>query len=258
MKYIGKSKILENKMISKEVFQIKIMRAAEMGEIIPGQFFNLKGSNLSYPLLRRPISVSGYGADYVEFTIKIVGEGTQFLSQLNVNDEVDLMGPLGNGFEISTMGKVLLVGGGIGIAPIKGLLQKADFSGEVYSILGYRDEPYLEKDFVNRSKATYIVSENDINCVKGYVTGPLLELLNKHTFDMVYACGPEGMLKAVAMVCNKHNQRAQLLMEEKMACGVGACLVCTCKVKDKDNTFRHVRMCKEGPMFYSDEVIFND
>lgn len=258
MKYIGKSKILENKRLSNEVFQIKIMRDVKMGEISPGQFFNIKGSNHSYPLLRRPISVSGYDRDHVEFTIKIVGEGTQFLSQLKVNDEVDLMGPLGNGFDVSNWKKVLVVGGGIGIAPVKGLLQKTDFFGEVYSILGYRDEPYLEKYFIERSVSTHIVSENDINCAKGYVTEPLLELLNKHAFDMVYACGPEAMLKAVAMACNKRHQRAQLLMEEKMACGIGACLVCTCKVKEKETTFKHVRMCKEGPMFYSDEVIFND
>ena len=171
------------------------------------------------------------------------------------------MGPLGNGFDTGNHKKVLLVGGGIGVAPIKGLgefLEKD--SVNIKTLLGFRDTPYMLEAFRAFSDEVVIVSENDKDYRQGYITLPLEELLanQNENFDMIYACGPLVMLKSVQKICAQFNVPVQLLMEEKMACGIGACLVCTCKTKEGDFGFKHSRMCLDGPMFYGDEVIFDE
>ena len=229
-----------------------------MEAILPGQFFNIVASNTGYPLLRRPISVSGFSADVIEFTVKVLGRGTQALSEYEVGETIVLMGPLGNGFEQKDEKKVLLVGGGIGIAPLKGLIENmASDEKTVDVILGFRDEPYLVEMFSAYASTLTLVSEYDASFRLGYVTQPFIEHIDANDYDMIYACGPEAMLKFLARICNERGLPIQLLMEEKMACGIGACLVCTCKIKQGDFDFKHVRMCKEGPMFYGSEVIFD-
>lgn len=258
MKFNGSVKIIERKQLQQDVFQIKVERPSMIEEILPGQFFNIVASNTGYPLLRRPISVSGLSADVIEFTVKVLGTGTQALSEYEVGESIVIMGPLGNGFEQKSEKRVLLVGGGIGIAPIKGLLEQlAPQAVSVDVILGFRDEPYLVEMFSVHASSLTLVSEHDASFRLGYVTQPFVEHIEANTYDMIYACGPEAMLKTLAGICNSRELPIQLLMEEKMACGIGACLVCTCKVKQGDFGFKHVRMCKEGPMFYGSEVIFD-
>ncbi len=258
MKFNGIVKIIDRKQLQQDVFQIKVVRPNVIEEILPGQFFNIVASNTGYPLLRRPISVSGYSTDVIEFTVKVLGTGTQALSEYEVGETIVLMGPLGNGFEQKGEKRVLLVGGGIGIAPIKGLLEKfASQAVSVDVVLGFRDEPYLVEMFSAHASTLTLVSEYDASFRLGYVTQPFIEYIDANAYDMIYACGPEAMLKTLAGICNHRELPIQLLMEEKMACGIGACLVCTCKVKQGDFGFKHVRMCKEGPMFYGSEVIFD-
>jgi dihydroorotate dehydrogenase electron transfer subunit len=259
MKFNGSVKIIERNQLSHDVFQIKVERPSMIEEILPGQFFNIVASSTGYPLLRRPISVSGYGADFIEFTVKVLGTGTKALSEYVVGESIEVMGPLGNGFKQNVERKVLLVGGGIGIAPLKGLLKS--FSPEAVTldvILGFRDEPFMVEMFSAQASSLTLVSEYDASYRLGYVTQPFIEHIDANTYDMIYACGPEAMLKTVAKICNDRKLPVQLLMEEKMACGIGACLVCTCKVKHGDFGFKHVRMCKEGPMFWGSEVIFDE
>lgn len=263
MKFSGKVKVISKGFLAEDVFQIKVERQQEMGEIKSGQFFNLVASKTGYPLLRRPISVSGHDNDTVEFTIKILGPGTEALSELVEGDDLDIMGPLGNGFDLeplpATKGKVLVVGGGIGVAPIKGLVEKLSADCVMIdAVIGFRDKPYLEEAFRGRCNALTIVSENDASYVLGYVTNPFETYLTSGEYDMIFACGPEIMLKKLAEVAEIKGVRIQLLMEEKMACGIGACLVCTCKTKEGDFGFKHSRMCKDGPMFYGSEVIFDE
>jgi dihydroorotate dehydrogenase electron transfer subunit len=258
MKFNGSVKIIERKQLQHDVFQIIVERPNMIEEILPGQFFNIVASNTGYPLLRRPISISSFSEDVIEFTVKVLGTGTQALSEYEVGDAIVLMGPLGNGFEQKGEKRVLLVGGGIGIAPIKGLLEQLSPQAvSVDVVLGFRDEPYLVEMFSAHASSLTLVSEYDASFRLGYVTQPFIEYIEANTYDMIYACGPEAMLKTLAGICNSHELPIQLLMEEKMACGIGACLVCTCKVKQGDFGFKHVRMCKEGPMFYGSEVIFD-
>ncbi len=258
MKFQGSVKITSREQLVEDVFRIRIEKPENMERVRPGQFFNFKVDTM---LLRRPISVSGIYDNEIEFTIKTLGKGTEELSKLRVNESVDLMGPLGNGFEIKSPKRILLLGGGIGVAPIKGLgenLRESDI--EIHTILGFRDTPYAIPEFEKISKSLTIVSENDSNFRGGYITEPLKEVLeeNSEAYDMIYACGPSIMLKNVQGICNQFGKPVQLLMEEKMACGIGACLVCTCKTKEGDFGFKHSRMCIEGPMFYGDEVIFDE
>lgn len=258
MKFQGLVRIIQKEFVSDDVFKIVIEKPKQMDEVRPGQFFNF---NVERMLLRRPISVSAIGEETLEFTIKILGKGTEELSLLKTLDEVDIMGPLGNGFDTLNHKSVLLVGGGIGVAPIKGL---GDFlkknSVTIKTLLGFRDTPYMIDDFKAFSNEVVTVSENDQAYRLGYITVPLEEILANpnETFDMIYACGPSVMLKSVQKICAQFKAPVQLLMEEKMACGIGACLVCTCKTKEGDFGFKHSRMCLEGPMFFGDEVIFDE
>lgn len=263
MKFSGKVKVISKKTLSDDVFQIKVEKHQAMGEIKPGQFFNIVASKTGYPLLRRPISVSGFDDETVEFTIKVIGSGTLALSGLCTGDEIDIMGPLGNGFDLEYdsfgYGKVLLVGGGIGVAPIKGLAEKLSSQGvKMDVIIGFRDKPYLVEAFSQLHARMTIVSENDTAFTLGYVTKPFEAYVNHEKYNMIFACGPEVMLRTVAGIAESRNIEIQLLMEEKMACGIGACLVCTCKTKEGAFGFKHSRMCKDGPMFYGREVIFDE
>ncbi|OJV62677.1 MAG: hypothetical protein BGO41_15780 [Clostridiales bacterium 38-18] len=257
MAFNGTVKILNTEQHDHENFSLSV---AIPETVKPGQFFNFLATDSGMPLLRRPISVSGIEDNVITFTIKVVGKGTQYLANLKSGDEVALTGPLGNGFDLTTTKKrTLLIGGGIGVAPIKGLgeaLRSMDII--VDSVIGFRENPILEAAFLKFSTQLTVVSEKNDTYKKGYVTQYLEQILDENEYDEIYACGPKVMLRAVTDMLNSRGKRAQLLMEEKMACGIGACLVCTCKLKDGEFGSKMVRMCKEGPMFYSDEVIFDE
>jgi len=258
MKFNGPVKIIERKQLLQDIFQITVERPKMINSILPGQFFNIVTTKTGYPLLRRPISVSGFCADTIEFTVKVLGAGTQSLSEYIVGDFIEIMGPLGNGFKQGDERRVLMVGGGIGIAPLKGLIEHSMLEGiKTDVILGFREAPFLVEDFLAQTSSLTTVSEHDAAYRVGNVIQPFIEQLDTNIYDMIYACGPEVMLKALATICNERKLPIQLLMEEKMACGIGACLVCTCKIKQGEFGFKHVRMCKEGPMFYGSEVIFD-
>lgn len=260
MKFSGKVRIVNKQELQADIFQLTVERPSDIEVILPGQFFNLMATSSGSPLLRRPISVSNITDQFIEFTIKVLGKGTEWLSQKDVDDYLDIMGPLGNGFEVDSKSeKVLLLGGGIGVAPIKGLLAHLTSQKiKCDSIIGFRDLPIFSDEFKKLSNYNEIISEKNGNYKLGYVTEYFEQLVKENTYDAIYACGPEAMLKSLVKVSEKLGLKLQLLMEEKMACGIGACLVCTCKVKQGDFDYKHVRMCKEGPMFYSDEVIFNE
>ena len=264
MKFNGFLPIIYKACLQDDVFQIRVTRSESVGEILPGQFFNITTTKTGYPLLRRPISVSKIDDDFIEFTIKVVGTGTQALKTFEVGDSIELMGPLGNGFDLKCLEgtdvkNVLLIGGGIGVAPIKGLMEHiASEWHTLDAILGFRDNPYLEDVFLSKCNSCTLVSEHDSAYRQGFVTEPFMEAIDEKNYDMIFSCGPEVMLKTLAQKANLKGIPIQLLMEEKMACGIGACLVCTCKQKDGEFGFKHVRMCKDGPMFYGSEVIFDE
>ncbi len=224
-----------------------------------GQFVSLYCNNESR-LLPRPISICELNKEegLVRFVYRVVGEGTREFSKLKATDKISILGPLGNGFTLE--GKnVLIVGGGIGIPPLLELTKNLD--GNKHIVLGFRNEMFLKEEFEKYGKV-YISTEDGSNGVKGNVTNAInyYKLLDDESSDLkvdvIFTCGPLAMLRGLKEIAKENNIKIQISLEERMACGVGACLSCTCKTKEKDiNTNVHnTRICKEGPVFYGSDI----
>ena len=219
----------------------------------PGQFVHIKcGNGL---LLRRPISVCSCQEDDPEDTLAIVfevrGEGTAWLAGRNEGDTLDVLGLLGNGFQMNREGRYLLVGGGIGVPPMRGCAQYTD--GTSTAILGFRskDKAILLDCFRDECVNVQIATDDGSLGYHGFVDELVRQELSQDwTYDAVLACGPKPMLKSVAKVAAEFGVPCQVSMEERMGCGVGACLVCATPMKD--GTVKHV--CKDGPVFNAREV----
>ncbi len=264
MKKSYSCKILENTEIIKDIYKIKIEYPKDLDKIKPGQFFNIKCGEGDFPLLRRPISVGICENDTLTFYVRKVGEGTELLCKKEKDTDLDILGPLGNGFDLDIdSGNVLIVGGGIGVAPllelVKELSKKEDLSIKV--MLGFRDEPYLIEDFKRFTESVVVASESNSNNSidhRGYITDLVKDEVKSKEYKNIFTCGPEPMLRIVKEIAQESNIPSRLLMEERMACGIGACLVCNCKVKRGENDWTHVRACKEGPVFNGEEVMFDE
>ncbi len=253
--------ILENQRIAHNVHRIKIKKPSKDFKIQAGQFINIKCGEGDFPLLRRPISIGLTDEESMIIYVSKIGKGTKLLCDKSKGEFIDILGPLGNTFNVDIeKGKVLIVGGGIGVAPLleltKILSQKDDV--EMKLILGYRDEPFIVEEFKNYVDNIIVVSEKEGFDHKGYVIAPFEKELRENSYDEVFSCGPEPMLKKIKEISEKNNITVQLLLEERMACGIGACLVCTCKTKRGEDDWNYVRTCKEGPVFYGKEVIFDE
>ncbi|MFC7680080.1 dihydroorotate dehydrogenase electron transfer subunit [Paenibacillus sp. GCM10028914] len=205
----------------------------------PGQFYMLRAWD-QYPLLSRPISIFDVTEDRILFLYQIVGEGTRRFYELRPGDDLQIEGPFGNGFP-EVKGSLALVGGGIGIAPLYYMAKKVT-DADVY--LGFSKEAYLTEEFRNVSKELHI-----------RVGGTVLEQIDFKDYGTVIACGPHGMLKAVQQMQEVIGQpnHVYVSLENRMACGIGACLVCSVKCKDGRK-----KACTDGPVFPVEEVVFND
>lgn len=221
-----------------------------------GQFLHIScGEGL---LLRRPISVCLVAQDEPQDTARVVfevrGEGTQWLAQRQVGDKLNVLGPLGNGFSITADDRLLLVGGGIGVPPLLG--QAAYTAKKATAVLGFRsaDRAMLVEDYRDYCAEVYLCSDDGSLGRHGFVDAQLRDVLEKDkNFTAVLACGPKPMLKNVAKVAAEFGVPCQVSLEERMACGVGACLGCA--VQMADGTMKHV--CKDGPVFDAKEVDWN-
>ena len=229
--------------IQKNIFAMNL--GGDCSEInAPGQFINIHVDGF---YLRRPISIYSYGKDYVTIIFKVVGQGTKALSQMNVGEELDVLLPLGNGFDPEKGGeKPLLVGGGIGVPPIFGLAESFMNKGIVPQVvIGFNseDDVILARQFETLGITPIITTVDGSVGVKGFVTDAMKDL----DFDYVYTCGPEPMLKAIWDV----TPDGQFSFEARMACGFGACMGCTCETK-----YGYKRICKDGPVLYKEEIIW--
>lgn len=217
----------------------------------PGQFISVYCKDGSR-LLPRPISICEINKElnWIRIVYRVLGAGTDEFKDYKAGDMVDIMGPLGNGFPLLEK-KALLIGGGIGIPPMMELAKQLSCDKSI--VLGYRDELFLN-DELEEYGSVYIASEDGKHGVKGNVLDAIKEY--KLEADVIYACGPTPMLRAIKEYALVHNIEAWLSMEERMACGIGACLACVCKTKDKDHhtNVNNKRICKEGPVFLAQEV----
>lgn len=248
-----KASVVSQKQIGRDVFDMVLQVGKVASEAKPGQFISMYSNDKS-KLLPRPISICGIDKEQgtLRVVYRAVGEGTKEFSQMIAGDTLDVIGPLGNGFTMKDK-KAILFGGGIGIPPMLELAKQLEC--EKVAVLGYRDEIFLADEFEQVTKVV-IASEDGKTGTKGNVLDAVRELGLEA--DMIYACGPTPMLKAIKAYAEEKGMEAQISLEERMACGIGACLACVCKSKEIDH-HTHVhnkRICKDGPVFDAKEVVF--
>ena len=249
------AKILSQNKIADGIYSMWIETTAAK-EAKPGQFIDVYVNDDS-KLLPRPISICEVKDDSLRIVYRVVGSGTKIMSTYQEGDEIQIIGPLGNGFDMKD-GKAILVGGGIGIPPMvelaKNLSEKIG-KENVISVMGYRDELFLV-DELEQFSTVVIATEDGSTGTKGTVIDALNE--NGVGGDVLYACGPIPMLKALKDWANEKDIECQISLEERMACGIGACLACVCKTKEKDehSNVCNKRICKDGPVFDANEIDF--
>lgn len=246
--------LLDKKELAPGVFDFWVDSESFAQSAQPGQFAHLLVPGKT---LRRPISICDVDRERgaLRLVFEVRGEGTRILSQTKIGEHLDILAPLGHGFTLSDASeKAVFVGGGIGVPPL--LYAARHYGGNATVILGFRnrDAVILEQDFRDAGCNVIVTTDDGSYGVHGFVTASLAQALNKQT-DRVFACGPTPMLKAVAASAEQAGTPCQVSLEERMGCGVGACLVCACKIKAGDSeTFRHV--CKDGPVFDAKEVVW--
>ena len=225
---------------------------------VPGQFVHLLPDG-NYTL-RRPISICeiNRSAGTLRLVFEVRGEGTETLSHLRAGDTVNLLGPLGHGFTLLEQKQpVILIGGGIGTPP---MLPLAQYYGEQATVIcGFRNAgaAILQQDFAKAGAQTVLCTDDGSAGHHGLVTQPLAELINERKPAMLYACGPMPMLRAIANMAKAQGIPCEVSLEERMGCGVGACLVCACNIYLDDGSVHAGHVCKDGPVFDAERVVWN-
>ena len=225
-----------------------------------GQFVSVYSNDPS-KLLPRPISLCGIDKEkgLIRLVYRVTGEGTgtEEFSKLKEGDSVKILGPLGNGFTVEEGKTAFLIGGGIGVPPMLQLAKDINAAGNVPKmqiIMGYRDENTFLLDEFKEQAESFVSSDNGVVGTKGTVVDAIKA--NGLKADVIYACGPTPMLRALRDYADENGMTCYISMEERMACGIVACLACVCKTKEKDHhtNVNNKRICKEGPVFNAKEV----
>ena len=219
-----------------------------------GQFANLFCKDKSR-LLPRPISIAQIDREKraLRFVYRVAGEGTASFVEMKSGEKIELIGPLGNGFPICGSDETaILIGGGIGVPPMLELARELKNASQV--VLGYKDIPFLKEEFEATGSRVYVATESGSMGTKGNVIGAIME--NNLGANVIYACGPKAMLAAVKKYAAVKKIRCYVSMEERMACGIGACLGCVVKTKDKNGHtgVKNACVCSDGPVFLAEEV----
>jgi len=255
--YKESAEIVSREQIAEDIFRFTVKSPDIAAASWPGQFVMVRTGDGLDPLLRRPFSVHQVAAGgLVQIVFKVIGKGTRALAAMESGRKLDLLGPVGRGFVIGEEYQHILVGGGIGIAPLLFLaghiLEKND-SSSVRVLLGARtkDEIFtLKGDFENMGLEVNAITEDGTLGKKGIITDLMVELKQEKPV-MIYGCGPYPMLRAVAGTCRENNWKCQVSLETMMACGLAACLGCAVLRADMKG---YVHACKDGPVFDADDV----
>lgn len=247
--------IIKKEQLNKTTYSFTVQSKKAVQTMHHGQFANLRAEGKT---LRRPISVCQFSREdnTIRFVFEVRGEGTEIISRKQEGDSLDILAPLGNGFAIDPSEKAVFVGGGIGVPPLLGA--SAPYGANATVLLGFRnrDAMILADEFRANGADVRIATDDGSFGHHGFVTQLLAQRLDEAECDVIYSCGPTPMLKLVAAEAEKRGIRCMVSLEERMGCGIGACLVCACKTRREDGseTYRHV--CKNGPVFDSREVIW--
>lgn len=250
IKMILENSIVEqNDKLAENIFLLKIFSPQIAKQIQPGQFCNLKVSETDYPLLRRPLSICDVEGDHLIFLYQVVGIGTEILAQKNKGDKINILGPLGKGFNVNDdFDTAVLVAGGIGVAPFPFLIKNLK-KKKVISLLGFR-------------RKNEIVDYGMVNCKYSTddgsfgLKGTCIDLLKSESNLInpkikIFACGSNPMLKSLIEFCSNKNLNCEVSLESAMACGFGICQGCVVQTKD-DAEYKLV--CKDGPVFKINEI----
>ncbi len=264
-----KTTILSNQEVSPGYYRMKILAPGIVDLAKPGQFVMFRSQATDEPLLRRPFGVFQTGTlpsdcdglptkEFVEILYKVVGRGTAIMRELHEGDRVELLGPLGRGFELADDGREqVLVGGGIGLVPLYMLASELVKRSKVRLLIGGRSrkDVLMVTEFERLGVETYVSTDDGTLGEEGPVTQVLERKLNKFPEAAVYACGPMPMLEAVSRICQPRQVALQVSLEAFMACGVGACLGCVVKgAGHSEEQPRYLCTCKEGPVFRAEEL----
>lgn len=253
-KTIVQATVTDNISLTKDVKKLTVYAPDICQQAKPGQFVHIRIVSSRDPLLRRPLSIAETDIQQgtVGFIYRVVGLGTQLLAHINQGDTIDCMGPLGNGFEINCH-RPLLIGGGMGTAPLVFLAQRL-CPRPMEIILGgrSREEMFWADVLATLCDNIHITTDDGSVGRRGVTIDLLPELLRNNSYDVIYACGPRPMLGGIAQLACECGVPCQVSLEEHMACGVGACLSCTCATKYGGRK----KVCADGPVFRAEEVVW--
>lgn len=249
-------KVLSNTALTSNVFEMKLLVEGEFTAKV-GQFINLSTPS-DKQLLRRPFCVADYDENSVTIIYQVVGEGTKLLSTLKEGATLKALIGLGNGFDLDAFGKIMVVAGGMGVAVFPSIFRTCS-GKEIYTFMGFNSKNQVIKyDFMKeRSKEIFVATADGSEGYKGFVTDLAREEYDRIKPDVIVACGPEPMFKSLKKTFAGVDIPIFISMERRMGCGIGACLVCNCKVKINGKE-DYLRACKDGPVFNAWEVDLDD
>ncbi|MFH2047685.1 MAG: dihydroorotate dehydrogenase electron transfer subunit [Pseudomonadota bacterium] len=264
--FLGKVQVRWNKKIGPSYYKIGLDCGTDLSVALPGQFVMLRLTSVITPFLRRPFSVHNItenndSGKCLEILYESVGEFTGRLSEIKADELIDVMGPLGKGFDLAqNYSKIFIVAGGIGVAPMRYLssylIEKKHVNPfDIKIFHGARTkECILCRDDFDNLGLEVMVTTDDGSCGEAcFITKSVESALAESCPEVIFACGPPEMLKSLAVIANEHEVPCQVSMESLMACGIGACLGCA--LEGKDNT-RYLHVCKDGPVFDAIDLKF--
>ena len=256
------TEVISNELVAENHYLLRCSCPEIAASALPGQFIHVlipQGSGL---LLRRPFTIYTVEGDQITMLYQLIGEGTNVLSSLKRRDLIRVLGPLGNTFEISTApNPAIIVGGGAGIASLMLLAVVLRRAGvHALGLVGSMNKERLlsVEDLKTIGVETHIATDDGSVGHHGFVTELLTHILDTQELQapVIYACGPDGMLRAVTKIALDYGIPTQLAMENRMGCALGVCLGCVCKVQTPGGEFEYQRVCTEGPVFNAEDIIW--
>ena len=248
-KYPMTAKVIANTPLSKDVYEISLDCKEIAGNSIPGQFVSILCENLT---LRRPFSIANVDNNTIKIIYKLKGDGTRYISKLKDGQEVNLIGPLGKGFNIIPENS-LLIGAGVGIAPVLFLSKELEKRQVPYRLLaGFQTLTNLTD--LDRDKSL-IITEDGSSGYQGRIIDYLKDEIIENKPQKIYSCGPEIVLKQVIDMANEYNIPVEVALEKKFACGIGVCMGCNVQIKE-NNTVKSKRICNDGPVFEGGSIVW--
>ncbi|MBW8348605.1 dihydroorotate dehydrogenase electron transfer subunit [Bacillus sp. IITD106] len=252
--------VVSHSQIAKDIFELTLEGNLVKVMNEPGQFVHIRTNPGLDPLLRRPISIASIEKEKNQFTViyRAEGKGTKLLSMNVEGSQIDVLGPLGNGFpidEIQPGETALLVGGGIGVPPLYELAKQLNNQGtKTIHVLGFEtaEKAFYEEKFSELGE-TFIATVDGSHGTRGFVTNVIDE--KEINFDVLYSCGPTPMLRALEE--RYHSRKAYLSLEQRMGCGIGACFACVCHLADDPSGSKYVKICSDGPVFPIGKVVLS-